>query len=108
MELGITTFVEAGLNPLTGEFVSHGERLRRVVEEIKLADAVGIDIFGIGEHHRNDYAASAPEVILAAAATQEVAAKGVLFLEPLKASFPALAQEIAFPSQSVNVTRVLL
>ena len=70
MELGITTFVEAGLNPLTGEFVSHGERLRRVVEEIKLADAVGIDIFGIGEHHRNDYAASAPEVILAAAATQ--------------------------------------
>lgn len=70
MELGITTFVEAGLNPLTGEFVSHGERLRRVVEEIKLADAVGIDVFGIGEHHRDDYAASSPEVILAAAATQ--------------------------------------
>ena len=70
MELGITTFVEAGFNPLTGQFVSHGERLRRVVEEIKLADSVGIDVFGIGEHHRDDYAASSPEVILAAAATQ--------------------------------------
>ena len=70
MELGITTFVETIPNVKTGETVSYGERLRQVVEEIKLADEVGIDLFGIGEHHRKDYAASSPEVILAAAATQ--------------------------------------
>ena len=70
MELGITTFVETTPNVITGETISHGERLRQVVEEIKLADAVGIDVFGVGEHHRSDYAASSPEVILAAAATQ--------------------------------------
>ena len=70
MELGITTFVETTPNVKTGETISHGERLRQVVEEIKLADAVGIDVFGVGEHHRSDYAASSPEVILAAAATQ--------------------------------------
>ena len=46
-----------------------GQRLKELVEEIKLMDEVGVDFFGIGEHHRPDYAVSSPEIILAAAAT---------------------------------------
>jgi len=70
MELGITTFVETTPDAETGEIKSHAERLREVVEEIVLADQVGLDIFGVGEHHRKDYAASSPAIVLAAAASQ--------------------------------------
>lgn len=70
MEIGITTFVETTPHAHTGYMPSHAERLREVVEEIILADKVGLDVYGVGEHHRKDYAASAPAVLLAAAATQ--------------------------------------
>ncbi|RLL43715.1 LLM class flavin-dependent oxidoreductase [Oceanobacillus piezotolerans] len=70
MELGITTFVETTPDVHTGKVISHAERIREVVEEIVLADEVGLDVFGVGEHHRKDYAASAPAIILAAAASQ--------------------------------------
>lgn len=70
MELGISTFVETSPDVVTGETISHAQRLREVVEEIALADRVGLDVYGVGEHHRADYAASAPAVLLAAAATQ--------------------------------------
>ncbi|MNJ48172.1 Alkanal monooxygenase alpha chain [compost metagenome] len=50
--------------------MSHAQRLREVVEEIVLADKVGLDVYGVGEHHRKDYAASSPAVVLAAAAAQ--------------------------------------
>lgn len=70
MELGISTFVETTPNPETGETISHAQRIREVVEEIVLADEVGLDVYGVGEHHRSDFAASAPEVILAAAASR--------------------------------------
>ncbi|MDQ0226268.1 LLM class flavin-dependent oxidoreductase [Metabacillus niabensis] len=70
MELGISTFVETIPNVVTGEVISHAQRIREVVEEIVLADQVGLDIFGVGEHHRKDYAASSPAVVLAAAASQ--------------------------------------
>lgn len=70
LEIGISTFVETTPDMLTGKTLTHGERLRNVVEEMILADEVGLDVFGIGEHHREDYAASAPAVVLAAAATQ--------------------------------------
>ncbi|WP_425453985.1 LLM class flavin-dependent oxidoreductase [Paenibacillus flagellatus] len=69
MEIGISTFLEATPDPVTGERVSHAERLRRAVEEIVLADQVGLDVYGIGEHHRADYAGTAPAVVLAAAAS---------------------------------------
>jgi probable LLM family oxidoreductase len=46
-----------------------GERLKELIEEIKLMDETGLDFYGIGEHHRPDYAVSAPEIILAAAST---------------------------------------
>lgn len=70
MEIGLSTFVETTPNVETGEVVSHAQRLREVVEEIILADRVGLDVFGVGEHHRKDYAASSPAVVLAAAAPQ--------------------------------------
>ncbi|MFC6334017.1 LLM class flavin-dependent oxidoreductase [Paenibacillus septentrionalis] len=70
MELGISTFVETNPDPKTGELISHAERIRQVVEEIVLADKVGLDVYGVGEHHRKDYAASSPATILAAAAAR--------------------------------------
>ncbi|WP_417899895.1 LLM class flavin-dependent oxidoreductase [Bacillus haimaensis] len=70
MELGISTFVETTPDPSTGEVISHAQRIREVVEEIVLADQVGLDVFGVGEHHREDFAASSPAMLLAAAASQ--------------------------------------
>ncbi len=60
MEFGLTTFAEIN-DPAVGA----GERLRQVVEEAVLADQLGLDVYGIGEHHRPDMAASAPEIVLA-------------------------------------------
>lgn len=60
MDLGITTFAE-----VTEAGVSPGERLRQVVEEAVLAEQVGLSVYGVGEHHRPDMAASAPAVVLA-------------------------------------------
>lgn len=68
MELGITTFAETALGPDGYPVISHGDRLREVLDEVVLADEVGLDVYGIGEHHRPDFAASAPAVVLAAAA----------------------------------------
>ncbi len=68
MELGIYTFAEATPDPATGHLVSPAERLRDLMEEIALADEVGLDVFGVGEHHRPDFTVSAPAVVLAAAA----------------------------------------
>lgn len=70
MEIGISTFAETSPDVHTGEVMSHAQRLREVVEEIVLADEVGLDVYGVGEHHRNDYAASSPAMVLAAAAAQ--------------------------------------
>lgn len=69
MELGIFTFGAMTPDPANGERISAGERLRNLIEEIELADQVGLDVFAVGEHHRPDYAVSAPAVVLAAAAT---------------------------------------
>ncbi|UGS35704.1 LLM class flavin-dependent oxidoreductase [Capillimicrobium parvum] len=68
MELGIYTFAEMTPDPATGRTVSPHQRLRDLIEEIELADQVGLDVFGVGEHHRPDFAVSAPAVVLAAAA----------------------------------------
>lgn len=70
MEIGLSTFVETTPDVKTGTVISHAQRIREVVEEIVLADQVGLDVFGVGEHHREDYAASSPAVVLAAAASQ--------------------------------------
>jgi probable LLM family oxidoreductase len=68
MELGVYTFGELTRDPATGHLLSPAQRLRDLVEEIELADQVGLDVFGLGEHHRADYVVSAPAVVLAAAA----------------------------------------
>jgi len=68
MQLGLTTFAELTPDPATGRTVSPARRLRDLMEEIALADEVGLDVFGVGEHHRPDFAVSAPAVVLAAAA----------------------------------------
>ena len=68
MELGITSFAETMPDPISGETVGHGERLRQVLEEIDLAESVGLDVYGLGEHHRPDFASSSPATVLAAAA----------------------------------------
>ncbi|HEY7771233.1 LLM class flavin-dependent oxidoreductase [Longimicrobium sp.] len=68
MELGIYTFAEVAPDPVTGRTVNAAERLRDLMEEMELADQVGLDVFGVGEHHRPDYAVSSPAVVLAAAA----------------------------------------
>jgi probable LLM family oxidoreductase len=70
MQIGIDSFVEITPDTATGMTVSAAERVRDLLEEIELADQVGLDVFGIGEHHRPDYLASAPAVILAAAAAR--------------------------------------
>jgi probable LLM family oxidoreductase len=68
MELGIGMFGDNHYDQ-HGKPLPAGERLRELIEEIKLMDELGIDFFGIGEHHRPDYAVSVPEVVLAAAAS---------------------------------------
>lgn len=68
MELGIYTFAENTPDPRTGESISAAQRLRNLLEEIELADQVGLDVFGVGEHHRPDFVVSSPATVLAAAA----------------------------------------
>jgi probable LLM family oxidoreductase len=70
MEIGLYTFAETTPDPATGRLISPGERLRDLLEEIELADQVGLDVYGVGEHHRPDFAVSAPAVVLAAAAAR--------------------------------------
>jgi probable LLM family oxidoreductase len=66
MELGIYTFAELGLGETRA--LSPAQRLRDLLEEVTLADELGLDVFGVGEHHRPDFAVSAPAIVLAAAA----------------------------------------
>jgi len=70
MELGVYTFADMMPDPRTGRVIGPAQRLRDLIEEIELADQAGLDVFGVGEHHRADFAVSAPAVVLAAAATR--------------------------------------
>ncbi|WP_134322063.1 LLM class flavin-dependent oxidoreductase [Cumulibacter soli] len=67
IQFGLDTFGDVTVDA-DGERLSYAQVLRSLVDEIVLADSVGIDAIGVGEHHRDDYAVSAPEVVLAAAA----------------------------------------
>jgi probable LLM family oxidoreductase len=70
MELGLYTFAELTPDPATGRALSAVERLRNLLEEAALADEVGLDVFAVGEHHRPDFAVSAPAIALAAVAAR--------------------------------------
>jgi alkanesulfonate monooxygenase SsuD/methylene tetrahydromethanopterin reductase-like flavin-dependent oxidoreductase (luciferase family) len=67
-EIGVFTFGDHGPDPVTGRTPTPAARMRQVVEEAVLAEQVGLDVFGVGEHHRADFLISAPEVVLAAIA----------------------------------------
>jgi len=69
MELGIGMFGDLTFDPQTNQFQPVGQKFSELVEQIKLADEIGIDVFAIGEHHRPDYAVSTPEIVLAALST---------------------------------------
>ena len=70
MQIGIDSFVETFLKASNGAAPDQAQRVRDLLEEIELADQVGLDVFGIGEHHRQEFIASAPAVMLAAAAAR--------------------------------------
>lgn len=68
MELGLFSFVENTKNARTGEGRSPEQRVKDLLDEVKLADELGLDVFAIGEHHREEFVASNPATLLAAAA----------------------------------------
>jgi probable LLM family oxidoreductase len=67
-EIGLYSFAELTPDPTTGAMIGPAQRLRNLIESVELADQVGLDVFGLGEHHRSEFVASAPVVILAAIA----------------------------------------
>jgi probable LLM family oxidoreductase len=69
-EIGLSSFADTAPNPETGDTITSEQRLANLLEEIELADEVGLDVFGVGEHHRPDFAASSPATVLAAAAAR--------------------------------------
>jgi len=70
MELGIYTFAELTPDPTTGQIITAHQRISNLMEEVELAEQVGLDVFAIGEHHRPDFVVSSPAVVLAAAAAR--------------------------------------
>ncbi|MEO5908694.1 MAG: LLM class flavin-dependent oxidoreductase [Ginsengibacter sp.] len=68
MELGLITFADMTPETLSGRGINAHQRIKNLMEEVQLADQLGLDVFGVGEHHRPDYAVSSPAVILGAAA----------------------------------------
>src|SRR5829696_460080 len=84
MELGVYTFADVGGG------VDAGQRMRDLLEEIELADQVGLDVFGLGEHHRPDYAVSSPVVPLAAGAARTERIRLTSALTVLSSNDPVL------------------
>ncbi len=70
MELGISSFAELTPDPVTGKTISGHQRMMDLMEEIELADQLGLDVYALGEHHRPDFIVSSPAVVLAAAAVK--------------------------------------
>ena len=70
MELGISSFAELTPDPVTGKTISGHQRMMDLMEEIELADQIGLDVYALGEHHRPDFIVSSPAVVLAAAAVK--------------------------------------
>jgi probable LLM family oxidoreductase len=70
MEIGLYTFVDNTPDPVAGTRLSPVERMQNILEEMELADQVGLDVYAIGEHHRPEYLSSTPATILAAGAAR--------------------------------------
>ena len=90
MELGIGMFGDVSIDPVTGKYRDAQVKLNEIIEQAKLMDQVGLDVFAMGEHHREDYVVPSPEILLAAVAsvTENIKlASGVTVLssaEPVK------------------------
>ena len=69
MELGIGMFGDVSFDTKTGKYRDASVKLNEILDQVKLMDDVGLDVFAMGEHHREDYAVSSPEILLAAAAS---------------------------------------
>src|ERR1700730_7677337 len=96
MQIGIDSFAAAISNPATGLTLSPVERMHHLLEEMELADRVGLDLFGIGEHHRPEFLDSAPVVILSAAAARTRKIRLTSAVTVLSASDPVrIFQEFA-------------
>src|SRR5690606_37439391 len=70
IEIGLYTLADIMVDPITGNTINAGQRMKEIMEAARLADEAGLDIFGVGEHHRLDYAVSSPPVVLASIAQQ--------------------------------------
>jgi probable LLM family oxidoreductase len=70
MEIGVDSFAIAIKDPVTGLTIKPVDRMHQLLDEIEVADKVGLDVFGVGEHHRAEFLDSAPAIILAAAASR--------------------------------------
>ncbi len=88
MQIGIDSFAALVPDPITGHTVTAQERIAQLLEEIELADKVGLDVFGLGEHHRSEYLDSAPTIILAAAAARTTSIRLTSAVTVLSAADP--------------------
>ena len=70
MEIGVYTFADLGTHPVTKTSITPRQRMLNLIEEMKVADQLGLDVFAVGEHHRPDYLISSPTVVLGAAAVK--------------------------------------
>src|ERR1700730_14440491 len=70
MEIGVYTFADIGIHPITKKTITPHQRMMNLMEEIELADQLELDVFAVGEHHRADYLISSPAIILGAAAVK--------------------------------------
>lgn len=96
MEIGIDSFAAIMTDPATGRHPTAVDRMAELLEEVSTADRVGIDVFGIGEHHRGEFLDSAPAVILAAAAARTKRIKLTSAVTVLSAADPVrVFQEFA-------------
>jgi len=96
MEIGIDSFAAILPDPATGRFPSATDRMADLIEEVEIADRVGLDVFGIGEHHRAEFLDSAPAIILAAAAARTSRIRLTSAVTVLSAADPVrLFQEFA-------------
>ncbi len=96
MQIGIDSFAASISDPVTGQTLKPVERMQNLLAEIELADQVGLDVFGIGEHHRAEFLDSAPVVILAGAASRTKKIRLTSAVTVLSASDPVrVFQEFA-------------
>jgi len=88
VQIGIDSFAAAVADPVAGTVIAPADRIANLLDEIALADRVGLDAFGIGEHHREEYLDSAPAILLAAAAARTTRIRLVSAVTVLSAADP--------------------